>query len=175
MVSAKKWYAVYTKPRCEKKVAELLTRKDIENYCPLSRVHRQWSDRKKVIDQPLFQSYVFVHLNELELTTVRNTNGVLNYIYWLGKPAVIRDEEINIIKRFLNDYDDVILEKCEVNINDTIRINSGPFLFEECKVIQVLHNTVKVLLPSLGFALTAEIRKTNVEVIVKTRSFSYSK
>ena len=175
MISAKKWYAVYTKPRFEKKVAELLTRKNVENYCPVSRVHRQWSDRKKIIDQPLFQSYVFVHLSEMELTNVRNTNGVLNFVYWLGKPAVIRDEEIEIIKRFLNEYEDVQLIKCEVNVNDTIRINSGPFLFQECKVVQVLHNSVKVILPSLGFALTAEIRKTNVEVLIKSHTVSYSK
>ena len=65
------WYAVYTKPRWEKKVADLLTKKQIENYCPLNRVLRQWSDRKKVILEPLFTSYVFVRISESNQLAIR--------------------------------------------------------------------------------------------------------
>ena len=62
MFEEKKWFVVYTKSRCEKKVADLLTKKGIENYCPLNRVQKQWSDRKKIILAPLFTSYVFVRI-----------------------------------------------------------------------------------------------------------------
>ena len=54
MSTEKKWYAVYTRPKWEKKVAELLSRKRIENYCPLNKSIKQWSDRKKTIFEPLF-------------------------------------------------------------------------------------------------------------------------
>ncbi|MBP1652940.1 MAG: NusG antitermination factor, partial [Bacteroidetes bacterium] len=67
------WYAVYTKPRWEKKVAESLIRKQVETYCPINRVTHQWSDRKKVVEEPLFKSYVFVRIPDTMKTTVRET------------------------------------------------------------------------------------------------------
>jgi transcription antitermination factor NusG len=157
------WYAVYTKPRWEKKVAELLTRKKIENYCPLNRVHRQWSDRKKVILEPLFTSYVFVRIEESNQLPVRITDGVLNFVYWLGKPAIVRDEEIELIKRFLNEHENVQVEKSYVNLNDRVRIINGPLMMREGNVLEVKHKTVKVLLPTLGYTLIAEVEKSNLE------------
>src|SRR4029077_16112 len=97
----KKWFAVYTRPRWEKKVAEILTRKKVENYCPLNKVLRQWSDRKKIVHEPLFTSYVFVRVSESEIMSLKRINGVTNLVYWLGKPAIIRDSEIETIKMFL--------------------------------------------------------------------------
>ena len=91
MGDPKKWHAVYTKPRWEKKVNALLLSKGIETYCPLNKVRKKWSDRIKLVEEPLFKSYVFVHINELDYSRVRMVNGVLNYVYWNGKPAVIRD------------------------------------------------------------------------------------
>jgi transcription antitermination factor NusG len=92
--STKKWYALYTKPRWEKKVDKALQQKGIEAYCPLNRVKRKWSDRIKTIEEPLFKSYVFVKVEEKDRTEVRYVDGVLNYVYWNGKPAVIKEEEI---------------------------------------------------------------------------------
>ncbi|MGZ5246736.1 MAG: UpxY family transcription antiterminator [Flavitalea sp.] len=157
------WYAVYTKPRWEKKVAELLARKKIETYCPLNRVHRQWSDRKKIILEPLFTSYVFVRIADAEQLAVRMTDGVLNFVYWLAKPAVIKDEEIDIIKKFLNDHDNVQIEKTFVNVNDHVRVISGPLMMREGNVVEVKHKTVKVSLPTLGYTLIAEVDKQNLE------------
>ena len=144
-------------------MAELLGRANIENYCPLNKVSRQWSDRKKIILEPLFTSYVFVHITESQQLAVRQTEGVLNFVYWCGKPAIVRDDEIDMIKRFLNEYSNVRLEKSEVNLNDTVRIISGPLMMREGNVVEVKHKSVKVLLPTLGYTLVAEIEKTNVE------------
>ncbi|MEJ7768089.1 MAG: UpxY family transcription antiterminator [Chitinophagaceae bacterium] len=160
-----KWYAVYTKPRWEKKVADLLTRKQIENYCPLNKVQRQWSDRKKIVMEPLFQSYVFVKTTLATQTAVRETAGVLNFVYWLQKPAVIRQEEIDVIRRFMNEYQSVQLEKSTVNLNDKVRIIGGPLMLREGNVLEVKNKTVKVLLPSLGYTLVAEIEKANLEKV----------
>jgi transcription antitermination factor NusG len=164
-MSESKWYAVYTKPRWEKKVAEAFSKKQIENYCPLNKVLRQWSDRKKIIYEPLFTSYVFVCFKDKESLNVLQTTGVINFVYWLGKPAVIRHEEITTIKRFLNDYSEVRLEKTHVSLNDHVRIINGPLMTRKGSVLEVRNNTIKILLPSLGHALVAEVRKENVEKI----------
>lgn len=159
------WYAVYTKPRWEKKVAELLTRKSIENYCPLNRVHRQWSDRKKIVLEPLFTSYVFVYIEDKAQLAVRQTEGILNFVYWLGKPAVVRTEEIELIKRFLEKHENVQVEKVYVNRNDRVRIINGPLMMREGSVVEVMHKSVKVMLPTLGYTLVAEIDIGNVEKV----------
>ena len=166
MTKDKMWYAVYTKPRWEKKVAGLLTRKRIENYCPLNRVQRQWSDRKKIVMEPLFQSYVFVYISINEHSKVRETSGILNFVYWLQKPAIIRNEEIDVIKKFLNEYHHIQLEKSVVNLNDKVRIIGGPLMSREGNVLEVKNKTVKVLLPTIGYALVAEIEKINLEKVV---------
>lgn len=161
----KKWYAVYTRPRWEKKVAEGLQRKGIEHYCPLNKVVRQWSDRKKLVEEPLFTSYVFIRVSEAEHLQVKQTDGVINLVYWLGRPAVIKEAEITAIKRFLNDYQNVQLERTAVNINDTVRIVQGPLLSMEGPVVEVMTHSVKVLLPSLGFTMSAQVERSHVEKI----------
>jgi transcription antitermination factor NusG len=161
----RKWYAVYTRPRCEKKVSEILTRKKIENYCPINKVVKQWSDRKKVIYEPLFTSYVFVRVPELAITSLKQTQGVINLVYWLGKPAVIRDLEIEKIKKFLCEYVNIKLERSPISISDKIRILGGPLMEFEGEVMSVGTNTVKVALPSLGYMMFAEVETANVKVI----------
>lgn len=159
------WYAVYTKPKWEKKVAELLTRKNIEAYCPLNKVVKQWHDRKKTVEEPLFTSYVFVCISAAQKAEVCKTVGVLNFVHWLGKPAVIRAEEIDAIKDFLKYYSNIRLEKTEVCLNDTVRVQSGPLESREGKVLEVQQRVIKVSIPSLGYSLVAQVEKTNVQVI----------
>ncbi len=164
-VTKKQWYAVYTRPRWEKKVAELLERKKVEVYCPLNKVNRQWADRRKVILEPLFTSYVFVYVSEQEHASIKQTDGVVNFVYWLNKPAVIRNEEIETIRKFLIEYDHVSLEKTQVNLNDRVRIINGPLMMWEGNVVEIRTNTIKITLPSLGQNLVAEIRKEHLETI----------
>lgn len=159
------WYAVYTKPKWEKKVASLLTRKHVLIYCPLNRVLKQWHDRKKWVDEPLFTSYVFICITPKQRTDVLKTAGVLNFVYWLGKPAVIRAEEIEQISEFLRTHNNVQVEKTPVQMHDKIRIVSGALQQQEGTVVEVRNNTVKVLLPSLGLALFTTVEKEHVEVL----------
>lgn len=165
-----RWYAIYCMPRWEKKIAETLSRKNIINYCPLNKVQKQWSDRKKVVEEPLFKSYVFVRLTAAQHLAVRQVNGVLNFVYWLGKPAVIRDAEIETIQRFLSDYTDVRVEKTEVEVDDRVRIIGGPFMDYEGEVLEVNNNSVKVQLPSLGYALVAKMDKGSVQLIYRNNT-----
>ena len=156
-----RWYALYTRPRWEKKVSDLLGLKEIENYCPIRKIERNWSDRKKIILEPLFKSYVLVRLAPKAHIPVLQTDGVIGFVTFQGKPAVIRDEEIDIVKQFLRDYEHIQVERIDVNINDEVTIINGPLEQQTGQVMEVNNRSVKVMLPSLGFALVA-IDKNNL-------------
>jgi transcription antitermination factor NusG len=170
MNSEKKWYALYTRVRWEKKVAALLTKKNIENYCPQTKVEKQWADRKKVILEPLFTSYVFVRVATIDHSFLRNTDGVVNIVYWLNKPAIIENAEIDTIKQFLDEYTNVSVSKAHVNINDTVKIVSGALTDQVGRVVAVSNTTVKVSLPSLGFIMSAELPVRKVQAIIDPRN-----
>lgn len=162
----KLWFVLYTRSNCEKKVSELLTRRGIENYCPLNKVYRQWSDRKKIIDMPLFSSYVFVHVFEKDLLGLKSiTSNIVNLVYWLGKPAVVKDQEIDNIKFFLNEYGNVKLEKRNVDINEEVIITRGSFYNQQGIIRTVKNNSVVVSLPSLGYSMIAEIPISNIKIL----------
>lgn len=173
MITTKKWYAVYTRPKWEKKVSQILTSRKIEAYCPMNRVQKQWSDRKKLMEEPLFTSYVFVHISLTEHLQIKQAEGVINFVHWLGSPAVIKDEEIDTIRKFLGEYKNVKLEKAEVNLNDRVLITGGLLGGKEGDVIKINNSTVKVYLPSLGYRLLAEIEKTNITVLKKINANEY--
>jgi transcription antitermination factor NusG len=164
-MNEKKWFALYTRARWEKKVSEILTRKKIESYCPINKVVRQWSDRKKVVHEPLFTSYVFVRISEFDIISFKQIQGVINFVYWLGKPAAIRDSEIDAIKSFLSGHVNIKLEKTPINANDKVRVLSGPLMELEGQVLSVKSRTVRVALPSLGYLMFAEVETENVKVI----------
>jgi transcription antitermination factor NusG len=167
-VGTRKWLAVYTRPRWEKKVSQLLAEKGVERYCPLNKVRRKWSDRIKVVEEPLFKSYVFVKVNDEDRTGVRMTPGIINFVYWNGKPAVIKEKEINAIKRFLDEYENVEVKPMEVKVNQRVKILVGPLMDQEGKVLEVKHRTAKVAIDSLGYVLVASVEKTKL-ASVKTR------
>lgn len=158
----KNWYAVYTKPRWEKKVADMLTARNVTNYCPLNKVIRQWSDRKKTIYQPLFTSYVFVQAFENQLSPLHEVPGVLSLVHWLRRPAIIKNEEIESIRQFLHEHENVCLTTTNIAIHDRIMITEGPLIHHQGAVIAIDNNFMKVALPSLGILMYAKLRKTSV-------------
>jgi transcription antitermination factor NusG len=158
MQPEKKWFAVYTKPRWEKKIDTVLIRKGVESWCPLQKIERQWSDRKKIIEDPLFKSYVFVHIDATEKTKVLMTDGVLNFVHYLGKPAIIKDDEINIIKKYLSEKDASIAIFSQEGFKEEMRItvNHGVFMGNEGTVIRGGKKKVYVKLESLGQVMVVE-------------------
>jgi len=165
MEKLKKWYAVYTRPRWEKKVASLLLDKGIENYCPINKVTRQWSDRKKVVLEPVFKGYVFVRLEDDKKWEVKSVHGILNYVYWLGKPAVIRDEEIDLIRKFLNEFNDVQVEAKGLVVNTEVRVKQGVLMNYKGIVVEILGNRAVVKIDTLDLQLSAHFDKANLELI----------
>jgi transcription antitermination factor NusG len=157
-----KWYAVYTRPRWEKKVNNLLTLKGIESYCPLNKVRRKWSDRVKVVQEPLFKSYVFVKTGDHNRTNVRMTDGVINFVYWNGKPAIIKEKEIQRIRQFLDEYENVDVIKRSLLPNQRVRIIGGPLMDQEGKVIEIKKNSAKVEIDSLDCVLVANIDRNKL-------------
>lgn len=147
------WYVVYTKPKWEKKVAEKLNQIGIECYCPIVTKIKQWSDRKKKIEVPLFNSYVFVKLQEADRNTVFQISGVIRYLFWLGKPAIVRDNEIEIIKKSIavSDGNDIVVESHKVG--DKIKLESGVFSNQEATIQEISKTHYILVLESLGCVL----------------------
>ena len=147
------WYVLYTKPRQEKKVADSLNSIGIEVYCPLVTQMKQWSDRKKKVQVPLITSYVFVNIEEHQREAVFKVSGIVRYLFWLGKPAVVRAVEIEALQQSLEG----IVASFEVSAlqNDTIyKIPDGPFQGFEGIVKNVNATTIQLLLVDLGYFIT---------------------
>lgn len=136
MDKALKWYALYTRSRFEKKAAERLTEQGIEAYVPLQRVMRQWSDRRKLVLEPAIRSYVFVHINHLHYYNVLNTPGIVRYVFFDGKPAVVRDEEIETMKRVMDAELEVECLPDDLQPGTRVRIVEGPLTGVEGELVQ---------------------------------------
>ncbi|MEZ0184354.1 UpxY family transcription antiterminator [Flavobacterium plurextorum] len=147
------WYVVYTKPKWEKKVAEKLTQIGVECYCPIITQVKQWSDRKKKVEVPLFNSYVFVQLKDSDRNSVFQIAGVVRYLFWLGKPAIVRDEEIKSIKDSLKASNIAEVSVSSIQVGDRIKLESGAFS-NQSAIVQEVSNTHYILvLESLGCVL----------------------
>ena len=123
----KHWYAIYTNPRAEKKVAQALQQKGVECYLPTQISIKQWSDRKKKVEEPLFKSYVFVCLNlELERLNVLNTGGVVKFVRIGGENPTIRPQIIEAIKLSMAHYSEIEMSTEPISINQHVRVIAGP-------------------------------------------------
>ena len=174
----KNWYAVYTRPHCEKKVALTLSKKKIETFCPLNSIKVNYQRRRKIIQEPLFSSFVFVHIVQDEIPILRQVDGIINLIYWMGSPAIIKDTEIEAIKEFTGNYFDIKLEQSQVNTNEVIHIIEGPSSTMDGNVYVFKNKVLKINLPSIGYNMIAKMeedtiftRKTN---ILQNNSFVHS-
>lgn len=153
------WYVVYTKPKWEKKVAEKLSEIGIECYCPLITQIKQWSDRKKRVEVPLFNSYVFVQLPDAQRNSVFQIAGVVRYLFWLGKPAVVRDDEIAVIKKNLlnTNISDILVVPYKKG--DKIKLETGVFNSHDAIVQEVTNTHYILVLESLGCVLKIKYKK----------------
>jgi transcription antitermination factor NusG len=158
----RKWLALYSRPRWEKKVNQLLSEKGLESYCPLNKVRRKWSDRVKIVEEPLFKSYVFVKVSDEDRTAVRMTPGVINFVYWDSKPAIIKEKEITAIRRFLDEYENVKVQPMDLKVRQRVKITTGPLMDQEGEVLSLRRKVVKVAIDSLGYVLVAYIDRSKL-------------
>jgi transcriptional antiterminator RfaH len=162
------WYVLYTRPRSEKKTASLLESKNIEVYCPLRETVKQWSDRKKKVQEPVFPSYIFVHLHDYkqECNDVLMTAGAVRFLWWLGKPGIVRDSEVLAIRDFLNAYKNVTLTFIPAP-GQYATIEEGPLKEKTGKILQIRGKKAVLHLESIGMNLIAEIPVSALNIIAK--------
>ena len=145
----KKWFVVYTRPQQELKVASQLSALGITNYCPTITLVKQYSDRKKKVSKPLLSSYVMVELEEKEREKVFSCTGIVRYLFFLGKPAVVPPFEINLMQDHLSGvYND--FKVTTLRVGDFHMITEGPFSGVSGKVVETNNTKVKLELDSLG-------------------------
>lgn len=159
------WFVIYTKSKSEKIAASALRKKYIEVYCPLIKVQRKWSDRIKIIEEPLFRSFCFVNLSEKDRHLVFDTPGVVRYLFWDKKPAIVRQEEIDIIKRLLSDFDNSAIEVLRFTSGDKIVIESGAFMDQEAQILVTQGKHIVVKIESLGMFISIDTTKNKVKKV----------
>ena len=149
----KKWFVLYTRPQQELKVASQLTAMGITNYCPTITLLKQYSDRKKKVTKPLLSSYVMVELEEKERQKVFSCNGIVRYLFFLGKPVIVPANQINLMQDHLNGvYND--FKATTLSVGDSHTITEGPFSGVSGRVVETDNTKVKLELASLGMRIT---------------------
>jgi transcription antitermination factor NusG len=159
------WYAIRVKSRSEKKVYSDLIEQGIEAYLPLQRKLRQWSDRKKWVEMPLISGYVFVYISRKEYEIVLRIYNVVCYIYFEGKAAVIRDEDIMLLKRMLGEAEvDLEITVEELKPGQMVEIISGPLIGVIGELIDFKgKNKVALRIPPLGYTVLVEAPEKNLK------------
>ena len=150
------WYIVYTSNRKEKKVVTALNQKKIKNYFPSNILKSADSSGPQVTKKALFKTYVFVYITEAEINLVKQIPGVIHFLHWLDKPAIIQNEEIEAIQQISTTYSNISIEKSAVNRqNKAVIIEDTVFSSKGNSVNRKLH-TLTVVLPTMGYTLKAE-------------------
>jgi transcription antitermination factor NusG len=159
-IQKSKWHVLYTKPRHEIKALERLAQNGFEVYCPMKTTLKQWSDRKKKVSEPLLPSYIFIKITEKKRAIPLTDPSVLNYIYWLGKPAIIRDTEIDTLKGIVSKDKVQEFEVRKLKTGSEIVINKGQIKRKNAIVKSITNNYVKAELKELG--ITIVLKKTDL-------------
>lgn len=153
------WYVLYTKAKNEKKVFEKLTLKGYDCYCPTHKVLKQWSDRTKWVEEVLFKSYIFIKLPEFEQSKidVLQTVGVVRFLFWLGKVAEVKCDEILAIKRFLGEHHSNV--KVDFTSGSNVEIKHGVLKGINGVVDYQTEKDVVLKVEKLGISLVARVPK----------------
>lgn len=154
----KGWYALYVKSRTEKKVDKLLTQNLLEVYLPLVKKVKKWSDRKKVVHEPIFPSYLFVYLrDQKDFARALSVDGAYAFIRFGSEYARVREEEIQNIKTLLKgDFQNIETSSALPQIGEVKKIRYGLLQGLECEVIKVNNvNKILVRVDSIHMNITA--------------------
>ena len=150
------WYVLHTKPRSEKKVEEKLLSMGINAYCPTRSEIRFWSDRKKRIQVPVLPSMVLVNIVDKDINRVFESAGVIRYMFWLGKRAVVRQSEVDVLKKYLNgDYNLINSRLSNIKVGDNFNLSS--FNNETGIVNRISNNNIWIYLKSIGYSVKLKL------------------
>lgn len=161
-----KWYPVYTRSRAEKKVHVELTKKGITSYLPLKKTVKQWSDRKKIIEEPLIKSYIFVYISGSQQTEVLKTNGIARFLYFSGKVATMPDRQIESLKLLLATTSELKVFDYSVIPGQKVVIKAGPFKDMIAELVEIQNKQRVILrLDAIGHSIDINTSLAFIEAI----------
>lgn len=165
---SKKWFAIYVKSRNEKKVSKTLNDIGIESFLPLITRIKQWSDRRKKVDEPLFNSYLFVNIPLSDYYKVLNVNGVVKFICFEKKPVEVPENQIEAIKKYICDTDlhEIDYENIDLKSGELVRIKSGQMKDLIGRFVEIKgKHRIMIEIEVVGQYLPINIARANVERI----------
>jgi transcriptional antiterminator RfaH len=156
-----KWFAVYTRPRFERKAAEMLLRQGIQHWLPLQKIKRQWSDRVRWVEEPVFKSYLFVRITEREYYPTLNTFGVVRFVSFEGQAASISDGQMDFLRRLLDTGYELEAADIDLEAGDLVEIITGPLAGKQGRLVsragsKKMRIDIEVLGQSVFFTVPAE-------------------
>ncbi len=161
---AKKWYPVYTNPRAEKKAYQALIDKGIEAYLPLNRQLKQWSDRKKWVEEPFIKSYIFVYIAEHEQADILMTKGISRFLYFTGKPASMPSRQITELKLLMASPFELEVTEEDLQPGEKIILKAGPLKGMTGEVISRRSQKQLILrLESLGCSIIVHVAASYID------------
>jgi len=162
-----RWYPVYTHSRAEKKANSELNRKGIQTYLPLKKAVKQWSDRKKIVEEPLIKSYLFAYISAREYAEVLMTSGVARFIYFANRVASIPDQQIHDLKLLLATDADLELIDYDIKPGENVLIKAGPFKGIRAELVSVQNRQRIILrLQDIGYSININTSIAFIEPIL---------
>ncbi|WDZ99585.1 UpxY family transcription antiterminator [Mucilaginibacter sp. SJ] len=163
-MAVNKWYPVYTNPRAEKKAYEALMSKGINVYLPLHRQLKQWSDRRKWVEEPFLKSYLFVNIAEQEQAEVLMTKGIARFLYFSGKPAVMPDRQIHELKLLMASPYELEVTEEDLQPGEKIIIRAGALKGITGEVVSRRSQKQLILrLESIGYSIIVNVAASLIE------------
>ena len=161
----KKWYALYVRSRAEKQTETMLLRYGFEVYLPLTKVLKQWSDRKKWVEEPLFISYLFVHINPAEYYDVLNIQGIVRFVSFEGKAVAIPPQQIEAIRQFMASGEELPEVELSLKPGSMVDIVMGPMKGISGELLEIKgKKKVKIEIDGLGQSVFVEVPTSHIQI-----------
>ncbi len=156
------WSALYVCAGYEQKVIKSLKKRNVQYYFPISNVMVKFDGRIEKTSQPLFPNYIFVRLEKMDLKQLKKISGVSGIVYWLKKPAVFQNIDIEMIDRFLNEHKSVQLKRISVSLSELSRIVDSMHPEQNGEKCSINNRQIQLILPSMGWVVSAKTEKVEV-------------
>lgn len=151
----KNWYILYTRPETEFRVSSALSKRKIENYCPKNQKEKEYVRKIKMVEEALFPGYVFVNITEGELEGLRKLPNVVSIVYWKREPAIVEEEDMNLLKQFSSVHNRIHVTKTSVKQETEKNITYNTVTRVDGNYVKIQQKLMNVHLPSMGFHLSA--------------------
>jgi len=162
------WFALYCMSRHEKVVNADLTEDGYETYLPLVRVRRKWSDRYKWVEEPLFRSYVFVRVSSREYYKILHHRAVLKYVSFGGKPSVVRDYQMEALRRALGENVDFQVTSERFRPGQPVEVTAGPMCGCSGEIVRYAgKKSLLIRIGETGYSMTVQMPAAYLESAAK--------